>query len=189
MTADGNQNEITQLLAAWQHGDPQAAEQLFPLVYGELRAIARRHLGRQPGQTLQATAVVHEAYPKLVGSADLHFANRGHFFSVAAMAMRQLIVDHARRAAANKRGGHLQRVDFEEDRIPIHERAAEILLVDEALDRLEQLDPRLVRIVEMRFFGGLNVPEIASALGTSSSTIKREWQKARAFLHAEMEPS
>ncbi len=178
--------EITRLLEAWQAGDAGAGEQLFPLVYDHLKILARRQLARGSSDTLQTTAVVHEAYVKLVGGARGEFADRGHFYAVASRAMRQILVDYARRRAARKRGGELVRIDLDEERIPIEDRAAEILVVDEALTRLEQLDPRLVRIVEMRFFTGLSVEETAGAIDASPSTVKREWKKARAFLYREL---
>jgi len=180
------EGEITRLLEAWQAGDSSAGDALFPLIYGELRSIARRYMGQGSGETLQATAVVHEAYVKLVGGSERRFADRGHFYAVASKAMRQILIDHARRRAAQKRGGDRIRVDLDEERIPIEERAAEIVMVDEALDQLEILDPRLVRIVEMRFFSGLSVEEIARSTGSSPSTVKRDWQKARAFLYREL---
>lgn len=186
MGADPPESEITRLLEAWKGGDPAAAEELFSLVYEELRALARRQMARGSSDVLQTTAVVHEAYLKLVDSSGLRFADRGHFYAVASKAMRQILVDHARRRAALKRGGDRVRVDLDENRIPIAERAAEILAVDQALTRLEKLEPGLVRVVEMRFFTGLSVDETATAIGSSPSTVKRDWQKARAFLYREL---
>lgn len=186
MGADPPESEITRLLEAWKGGDPAAAEELFSLVYEELRALARRQMARGSSDVLQTTAVVHEAYLKLVDSSGLRFADRGHFYAVASKAMRQILVDHARRRAALKRGGDRVRVDLDENRIPIAERAAEILAVDQALTRLETLEPGLVRVVEMRFFTGLSVDETATAIGSSPSTVKRDWQKARAFLYREL---
>ena len=186
MSADRPDSEITRLLAAWQDGDPAAAEGVFPLIYDQLRLLARRQLARGSGNTLQTTAVVHEAYVKLVASPDLSFVDRGHFYAVVSKAMRQILVDHARRRAAHKRGGDLVRVELDEGKIAIEERAAEILIVDQALDRLEALDPRLVRVVEMRFFSGLSIAETAEVAGSSPATVKRDWQKARAFLYREL---
>ena len=186
MADNAPESEITRLLDAWQDGDAEAAERLFPLITDELKVLARRQLARGASDTLQTTAVVHEAYIKLVGSSNLRFADRGHFYAVASRAMRQILVDYARRRAARKRGGDLVRVDLDEGRIPIEERAAEIVAVDEALTRLEKLDPRLVRVVEMRFFSGLSVEETAEALSSSRTTVKRDWQKARAFLYHEL---
>jgi RNA polymerase sigma factor (TIGR02999 family) len=155
MTDPAPEADITRLLDAWQGGDAEAAERLFPLIADELKVLARRQLARGTSDILQTTAVVNEAYIKLVDSSRLRFADRGHFYAVASRAMRQILVDYARRRAAKKRGGDLVRVDLDEARIPIEERAAEILAVDQALTRLERLDPRLVRVVEMRFFTGL----------------------------------
>ena len=186
MGMDQTESEITRLLEAWQGGDTRAAEELFPLIYDHLRVLARRQLARGSGDLLQTTAVVHEAYVKLNESSRLRFADRGHFYAVASKAMRQILVDHARRRTSLKRGGDRVRVDLDEGRIPIQERAAEILAVDQALDRLEKLEPRLVRIVEMRFFTGLSVEETAEATDSSPSTVKRDWRKARAFLYREL---
>lgn len=183
------ESEITRLLEAWQAGESEAADELFPLIYDELRVLARRQLARGASKTLQTTAVVHEAYVKLVDSSRLRFGDRGHFYAVASKAMRQILVDYARRRVALKRGGERVRVELEESRIPIEERAAEILIVDEALSRLEKLDARLVRTVEMRFFTGLSVDETAEALDSSPSTVKRDWKKARAFLYRELAAS
>ena len=187
MDEDAPKSEITQLLEAWQRGDAAAAKKLFPLIYDELRVIARRQLARGRSNTLQTTAVVHEAYLKLIESSRLRFADRSHFYAVASKAMRQILVDHARRGAAQKRGGGRARVDFDEERIPIEERAAELLEVDEALSLLEEVDPHLARVVEMRFFAGLSVDETAEAVGSSPSTVKRDWNKARAFLYRELD--
>jgi RNA polymerase sigma factor (TIGR02999 family) len=178
--------EITRLLDAWQAGEADAGERLFPLIYDHLKVLARRQLARGSSDTLGTTAVVHEAFVKLVDGAGGRFADRGHFYAVASRAMRQILVDYSRRRSARKRGGDRVRVDLDEERIPIEDRAAEILVVDEALNRLERLDPRLVRIVEMRFFTGLSVEETAEAIEASPSTVKREWKKARAFLYREL---
>ena len=186
MAEKNREIEVTRLLAAWHEGDTDAAEQLFPLIYDELRGLARRQLARGRGDALQTTVVVHEAYMKLAGSSRLRFADRGHFYAVASKAMRQIVVDRARRRAAVKRGGELVRVDLDEEQTPVDDRAAEIVAIDEALTRLEKLDPRLVRVVEMRFFTGLSVDETAEAVDASPSTVKRDWQKARAFLYREL---
>lgn len=187
MTDPVPEADITRLLEAWQGGDVEAAERLFPLIADELKVLARRQLARGASDMLQTTAVVHEAYIKLVDSSRLRFADRGHFYAVASRAMRQILVDYARRRAARKRGGDLVRVDLDEARMPIEERAAEILAIDQALTRLERLDARLVRVVEMRFFTGLSVDETAEALASSRTTVNRDWQKARAFLYRELD--
>ena len=177
--------EVSELLEAWRAGDPEAPDRLFPLVYGELKAMAgrRRHT---PGETLQTTALVHETYLKLVDAKRAGYVDRGHFFAVAAHAMRHILVDAARRRAALKRGGDARRTDFDEGKLPVAERAAEVVALDGALATLEELDPRLGRIVEMRFFAGLSVEETAKALSISPATVKRAWRKARAFLNREL---
>ena len=175
---------ITNLLAAWRAGDPDAVHQLMPLVYNQLRAMAHRQFrGRRDG-TLQTTAIVHEAYLKLAGHSRLAVQDRHHFFALAAKAMRQLIVDNARKRLASKRGGQLHIVDVEDLEVPVATRAAEIVALDHALDGLAQLDESLSRLVELRFFAGLSVEETAGVLGCSPRTVKREWRKARALIHA-----
>jgi RNA polymerase sigma factor (TIGR02999 family) len=181
MPPDG---EITGLLAALREGDQSALDRLFPLVYGELRQRAHRQLaGHRSGDTLVTTALVHEAYLKLTGSAHQTYQDRIHFFAVASRAMRQILVDYARRHAAAKRGSGAQRSSLDPDALPDPGRAEELLALDEALAELERLDERLGRVVELRFFGGLSVEETGDALGVSPRTIKRDWRKARAFLY------
>ncbi|MGH7560896.1 MAG: sigma-70 family RNA polymerase sigma factor [Gemmatimonadales bacterium] len=174
--------EITALLAALREGDRTALDRLFPLVYGELRERAHRQLAhRRPGDTLSTTALVHEGYLKLAGSSHQSYHDRIHFFAVASRAMRQILVDYARRATAAKRDGG-RAVSLEPDRIGDPGRSEELLALDEALDSLERLDPRLARTVELRFFGGLSVEETADVMEVSPRTVKRDWRKARAFL-------
>lgn len=178
-----DENEITSLLAAMRAGDATAMDRLFPLVYREFHERAHRQLAhRRPGDTLSTTALVHETYLKLVGSSNQSYNDRIHFFAVASRAMRQILVDYARRASAHKRGSG-QVVTLESEAIGNPDRAEELVALDEGLEQLERLDPRLVRIVELRFFGGLSVEEAADALGISPRTVKRDWQKARAFLY------
>lgn len=175
---------VTQLLEEWRGGDEAAVNELFPLVYRELRRLARGQRFRHPrNDSLVTTALVHEAYLKLVGATDQQYRNRGHFMAVAAKAMRQILVDQARKRSALKRGGDLQRSDLDEERLPGAQRDEEVVALDEALTRLETLDPRMSRVVELRFFGGLSVEETAESLEVSPTTVKREWRKARAFLH------
>jgi RNA polymerase sigma factor (TIGR02999 family) len=181
MTQEG----VTQLLAAWRAGDRDAADRLMPLVYDELRRIARRRLAGSH-QTLQTTALVHEAYLKLAEHSRLAVQDRQHFFALAARAMRQLVVDHARRRTAGKRGGDVRMVALDDVQVPMDDRADEMLALDEALERLSALDETLSRIVELRYFAGLSVEETADALGCSTRTVKRDWRKARAFLHHEL---
>lgn len=178
-----DENEITSLLAAMRAGDATAMDRLFPLVYREFHERAHRQLAhRRPGDTLSTTALVHETYLKLVGSSNQSYNDRIHFFAVASRAMRQILVDYARRASAHKRGSG-QVVTLESEAIGNTDRAEELVALDEGLEQLERLDPRLVRIVELRFFGGLSVEEAADTLGISPRTVKRDWQKARAFLY------
>jgi len=182
--------EVAQLLIAWREGDVQAPGALFTVLYQELHALAHAQLrrrGRQ--QSLATTGLVHEAYLKLANQSHLHLRDRGHFLSLAARAMRQVVVDHARRRAAGKRGGDAFPVDvLDERKLAADTPTVDILALDEALCRLESLEPRLSRIVEMRFFAGLSVEETAGALGLSERTVKRDWQKARAFLYDELYP-
>jgi RNA polymerase sigma factor (TIGR02999 family) len=176
------EGEITALLTALREGDRGALDRLFPLVYRELHDRAHRQLARhRPGETLSTTALVHEAYLKLTDSAQQSYNDRVHFFAVASRAMRQILVDYARRATAAKRGGHPVSLDPEALGDP--GRAEELLALDEALTQLEKLDGRLARIVELRFFGGLSVEETSDALEVSPRTVKRDWRKARAFLY------
>jgi RNA polymerase sigma factor (TIGR02999 family) len=175
--------EITRLLVSISEGDRSALNRLFPVVYAELRALAHRQLGRmRPGDTLQTTALVHEAYLKLVGAARPEWRDRGHFFAVASRAMRQISVDYARTQAAQKRGGNVPALTLDEERLPVADRAHELVLLDGALTALESESERLARVVELRFFGGLSVEETAAAMNLSERTVKREWQKARAYL-------
>jgi RNA polymerase sigma factor (TIGR02999 family) len=184
-TASG---EITSLLAAARQGDGSATPRLVALVYGELRAMARRQLRRRrPGQTITTTALVHEAYLKLVDQEGATWLDRSHFLAVAALAMRHILVDSARRRVAKKRGGEDVRVPFDELRLGGGEpgaeaRAVEVLAIDRALTSLAALDERLSRLVELRFFAGLTEDETAQVMGTSERTVRRDWRKARAFL-------
>lgn len=187
-------HDITGLLQAWSAGQREAGDEVFSRVYRELRRLARAQLLRgRSGDTLGTTAVVHEAYLKLVDHDRLSVQDRQHFFSLAARAMRQIIVDYARSRLAQKRGGGAPHTDGA-DRVPdlaanvetAAERAAEVLAVDEALSRLSALDPRLAQVVELRFFGGLSVPDAADVLAISPRTLKRDWRKARAYLAREL---
>lgn len=176
--------EVTALLAAMRAGDRAAVDRLFPLVYRELHAAAHRQLVRfRPGDTLDTTALVHEAYLRLAGNGAGTFEDRRHFFAVAARAMRQIIVDHARRRGAERRGGGRAALSLERVEVASPERSADLVALDEALTTLGRLNERLVRVVELRFFAGLSVDETAQALDLSPRTVKREWQKARAYLY------
>jgi RNA polymerase sigma-70 factor (ECF subfamily) len=183
---DVGNSDITDLLSAWRKGDGAALDKLVPLVYEQLKSLARRQLAGQDRRLLQTTALVHDAYLKLAAHSRLDVQDRRHFFAIAARAMRQLIVDHARRRATQKRGGPVEDLPLEEGQVALDERAGEIVAMDEALDRLAAVDERLSRIVELRFFGGLSVEETAEILDSSPRTVKRDWRKARAFLHGEL---
>jgi RNA polymerase sigma factor (TIGR02999 family) len=163
--------------------DRPALNRLFPIVYAELRGLAHRQLARiRPGDTLQTTALVHEAYLKLLGAARPEWNDRRHFFAVASRAMRQISVDYARTRLAQKRGGEAAVLSLDEQLLSVPERAHELVLLDSALTELESLSERPARVVELRFFGGLSVEETAAVMDVSERTVKREWQKARAFL-------
>lgn len=180
------EGDITGLLAALREGDAGALDRLFPIVYRDLRERAHRQLaGRRPGDTLSTTALVHEAYLKLTGSTCRDYENESHFFAVASRAMRQILVDYARRRAAAKRGS-AREVTLDPGAVPDPGRSEQLLELDEALTRLQQMDERLGKVVELRFFGGLSVEEAAHVLGVSPRSVKRDWRKARAFLHQQM---
>ena len=176
--------EITRLLHAFRDGDRAAMDALFPMVYDELRASAHGQLRRRRGgQSLDTTALVHDAFLKLIDQQQANWKDRQHFMAVAATAMRHILVDHARRRGAQKRGGDEQRVTFDEGLLQVKSKALDVLALDQALNALSILDPRLGQLVELRFFAGLSVEEIAQFQGVSDRTIKRDWRKARAFLH------
>ncbi len=175
---------VTQLLRAASSGDAQAAGELLPLVYSELRNLARARMARTPpGNTLQPTALVHEAFLRLIGSDEPNWDSRGHFFAAAAQAMRQILVEQARRKASAKHGGGRRRVDVEHVEPVIEPPAEDLLALEEALTRLEQADPRKGRIVMLRYFAGLTTEETAAALGVSVPTVEREWRFIRTFLY------
>jgi len=174
--------EITMLLAAAKSGDEDAAARLGPLIYQELRMIARHRLADAgAGETLSTTALVHEAWLRLVGR-DADFPDRGHFYSYAASAMRSIVIDHARRRQADRRGGGMRMVSLDEELVDHRIDPAQVLALDQALTRLTSFDSRLGRLVEWRVFGGLELAEIAPLLGVGERTLKRDWRKARAFL-------
>jgi len=177
--------DVTQILSAIDRGDPQAAEQLLPLVYEELRRLAAARLAQEkPGQTLQATALVHEAYLRLVGTENnQQWDNRGHFFAAAAEAMRRILVENARHKQRSKHGGGLQRVDFDVDRLAANGPAEDLLALDEALKALGQEDPQIARLIELHCFAGLSIKEAAGALGISERTAYRDWAWGQAWLY------
>ena len=181
-------SEITQLLSDWRNGDRTALNRLMPVVYEELRRLAGRYMGAErPGHTLQTTALVNEAYCKLLNHNQMQWQNRAHFFAIAAQVMRRLLVDHARTRRYAKRGGGARAVSLDEVALVTEARAADVLALDEALSRLASFDPRKGEIVELRYFGGLSVEEVAGVLALSSITIKREWLKAKAWLQRELD--
>jgi RNA polymerase sigma factor (TIGR02999 family) len=182
-------SEVTRILSAIEQGDPSAAEQLLPLVYDELRKLAAQKLAHeQPGQTLQATALVHEAYLRLVGRDDAErWDNRGHFFAAAAEAMRRILVENARRKGSDKRGGGLVRHDLDAVELATPELGEELLALDEALGRLEVKDPVKAQLVKLRHFAGMTIDEAALVLGISITTANRYWAYARAWLHQEID--
>lgn len=179
--------DVTKLLEAWSDGDGAALEQLMPLVYDELRRMAKRYMNSQPsGHTLQTTALIHEAYLKLAENREKHWQNRAHFFAVAAQAMRHILVDRARARKAEKRGGAAQKVSLEEAAIISNERISEVIALDDALKNLEKEDARKSRVVELRYFGGLSVEETAEVLKISSETVMRDWRFAKTWLLREL---
>jgi RNA polymerase sigma factor (TIGR02999 family) len=180
-------HEVTQLLIEWSNGDKAALDKLMPLIHEELRRLAHHYMSRErPGHTLQTTALVNEAYVRLVNRKGVRWQNRAHFFAIAAKSMRSILVDHARGLAYAKRGGGATKIALDEGMIVSHERAAEVVALDEALVVLAEMDPKQSRIVELRFFGGLTIEETAEVLDLSPATIKREWTTAKAWLYHEL---
>ena len=180
--------DITQLLIAWGNGDQDALDRLTPLVYDELRRIARsklRHHG--PDGLLQPTALVHEAYVKLVDEKRVQWQNRAHFYAIAANTMRRIIIDEYHRRSAGKRGGDVTFVSLNEGEAIAKPRSADLFALNEALEKLSSLDERQAKLIEMRFFGGMDNDEIAEALGISIATVKREWRAAKAWLYSQLE--
>ena len=179
--------EITRLLVAWGQGDQTALERLMPLVYEELRKLARRHMNRQrPGHTLQTTALVNEAYLRLIDASQVQWQNRAHFFAVSAQLMRRILVDFARSRKSLKRGAEAQQVTLDDSLEVSSERGADLIALDDALNTLGVMNPRQSQIVELRYFGGLSEEEIAEALKISPRTVRRDWSLARAWLYREL---
>ena len=182
-----SRGEITRLLLEWRCGSEAALGELIPIVYEKLRWLAKQYMRRQPpGQTLQTTALLHEAYLKLLNYREVQWSDRSHFFAFAARIMRCVLVDHARAQQASKRGNGSQRASWDEALLISPEKTAEVLALDEGLERLEAIDPRKSRIVELRYFGGMSIEETAEVLALSKATVKREWDKAKAWLHREI---
>jgi RNA polymerase sigma factor (TIGR02999 family) len=184
-------NEVTRVLSALSQGDPHAANQLLPLVYDELRKLAAQKMAREaPGQTLQATALVHEAYIRLVdGGNAQHWNSRGHFFAAAAEAMRRILIERARRKASAKAGGELQRLDLSEIEPAIPGPQLDLLALNSALEELEKTDARAAAVVKLRFFTGMTTPEAASALGVSLATAENDWAYAKSYLRLKLSDS
>jgi RNA polymerase sigma factor (TIGR02999 family) len=179
--------DVTRLLLAWSDGDETALQRLMPLVYAELRRLARRYMGRErAGHTLQTTALINEAYLRLVGARGVQWQNRAHFYAVCAAAMRRILVDFARARDNLKRGGGTRAVPFDEQVLAGVTRSTDLLALDEALERLAVLSPRQGQVVELRYFGGMTEEEVADVLHVSSRTVRNDWQLARAWLHREL---
>jgi RNA polymerase sigma factor (TIGR02999 family) len=184
------EHEITQLLAAWREGNQAALDELYPLVYDELHRLARRYMSRErKGHTLQTTALINEAYVRLVDQRNVQWANRSHFFAISAQIMRRILIDHARRHSYAKRGGGARQVSLDETATMAQGDFSEFLRLDEALKSLAQLDPRRSQVVELRYFGGLNNEEIAGVLNISENTVIRDWNMARAWLYRQLSGS
>ena len=181
-------SDVTVILAAIEHGDREAAGELLPLIYDELRKLASRKLANEPpGQTLQATALVHEAYLRLVGSdPQKPWGGRGHFFAAAAEAMRRILVENARKKSRNKRGGNLDRQEFDAEVIFAPEPAVDVVDLDEALEKLAELDPPVAELVKLRYFVGMTIPQAAEVLQISPRTADFRWKYAKAWLREEM---
>lgn len=181
------QHDVTRILHDWSGGDQNAPDRLMPFVYDELRRLARSFLARERGgHTLQPTALVHEAYVRLVDQRSVNWQNRAHFYGIAASMMRRVLIDHARAHATEKRGGTALHLSLDDVQVPLEQRAADFVALDEALEKLAGFDERKCRIVEMRFFAGLNEDEIAEVLGVATRTVLRDWKKARLWLYREL---
>jgi len=180
-------SRVTQLLEKFEPGDRPAGKQLFAEVYTELRALAARYLHRErKDHTLQPTALVHEVYLKLVGQTSVDWQGRAHFLAIAAKAMRQILVDHARRHRAAKRGGNRHRITLDDNLVIESRRDVDLLALEDALTKLTKLDPRQAQMVELRFFGGLSIAEVAKVMGISKRSVEREWTMVRAWLRREL---
>jgi len=186
-TRPPEQHEITELLAKWSGGNQKVLDELYPLVYEELRRLARSYMKREPkGHTLQTTALINEAYVRMVDQKNVRWQNRNHFFAISAQMMRRILVDHARRYLHKKRGGGAIKVSLDEAMIVAAERSEEVLMLDEALNNLARMDPRRCQVVELRYFAGLNNQEIGDVLHISENTVMRDWNLARAWLYRQL---
>jgi RNA polymerase sigma-70 factor (ECF subfamily) len=187
MVAGNSSQEVTGLLQKWRQGDPAALDQLMPMVYGELRRLARMYMAREkPDHTLRTTALVNEAYLRLVGLERVQWQDRAHFFAVSATMMRRVLVEFARSRRSRKRGGEARRVEFDDGAIPPIKPDADLIALDDALSALAAIDPRGAKVVELRFFGGLTVDETAEVLGISDKTVMRDWELAKVWLLHEL---
>jgi RNA polymerase sigma factor (TIGR02999 family) len=180
-------HQITELLAEWREGNQSALDELYPLVYDELHRLARRYMSKErKDHTLQTTALINEAYVRMVDQKNVNWANRSHFFAISAQIMRRILIDHARRHAYAKRGGGAQQVSLEEVAAIAPDQGRELVRLDEALKTLAERDPRRSQVVELRYFGGLNNEEIAGVLHVSENTVTRDWNMARAWLYQQL---
>jgi RNA polymerase sigma factor (TIGR02999 family) len=188
MMQDGaTANEVTQLLVAWGNGDQTALDQLMPLVYSELHRIAHRYIKKErPGHTLQTSALLNEAFMRLVDQREVTWQSRAHFFAIAAQMMRRILVDYARSRRYAKRGGDAQEVSFDEELVISRQRSADVVALHEALNNLAMIDERKSKVVELKFFGGLSIEETAEVLGVSQGTVMRDWTLAKAWLRLAM---
>ncbi len=186
--SDNSSGEITGMLIELTEGNHEVVDRILPFIYDELRRLAGSYLRRErPDHTLQPTALVHEAYMKLIDQKRVRWQNRAHFFGIAAQVMRRLLMDHARKHLANKRGGDAEIHPLEEEILVVsHGKSAELLALDDALERLAKMDPQKARVVELRYFGGLSIEETAEVLGVSVPTINRHWRMAKAWLYSEL---
>lgn len=183
-------HQVTELLHQWRNGDKDALDKLTPLVYDELHRLAHRYISRErPGHTLQTTALLNEAYVRLVDQNEVEWQNRSHFFGVAAQVMRHILVDYARQHISAKRGGDFQKLALDDGSIVSRERAVELVALDEAMQALNEIYPRRSKVVELRYFGGLNNKEASELLNVSEATIERDWRFARAWLYRELQVS
>ncbi len=185
---DSRPGDVTGLLVAWKNGSPEALDELIPIVYAELRQLARHQLrGERPDHSLQPTALTHEAFLRLFGTRQVSWQNRAHFFAVASQLMRRILVEHARKRGAAKRGGLVTRVALDEANAPAESPDVDVIALHEALSELEKIDPRQSRIVELKYFGGLNNEETAEVLSLSLATVKRDWSVAKLWLRRALE--
>lgn len=182
--------QITQLLIEARNGDKSALDSLYPHVYEQLKRLARHHLAKeQKGHTLQKTALVHELYMKLIDQSEIDWQNRAHFYSIASRCMQQILVDYARKKQAEKRGGKKQDITLDEDRLNVEQHSEEILALNDLIEKLTQFDARKSKVVVMRFFGGMTIPEISEVLNVTTRTVDRDWAKAKIWLYNEMKAS